>query len=490
MRPLVLALSSLLVLAPGAARAGAFYVADVGTRGLARAGAFVAAPDSLLALHYNPAGLSLLSGMHLEADLSLVAMDFTFNRKCPCVDPTKVENAAELDRDLEQRFAANPATTNALHRIPYIAIGYGLPFYDLTIAFAGYGPVSGKYEFGLLPPSTAPNFEEAARRKPSRYSALTADTLEVNLALGFGLQPLDGVRVGGSVMVYQNANDQYLDLWVNSATFASEPEQPGFDVPMLLHFERNFALNWALGAIVEPLPGLSVGASFRGKRSIRADGTIDVDLPQTLRDFGAMVTGREIEIEINTAPIARLGVEYAVPRVFRAEAAFVYEGWSTYDRIVIRPKNVEFAVETGGVRMVQPLPTITQPRKWEDTFSLRFGGELNLLEPLVGLRAGYFYEPRSIPPEQLDTSRMDSNKHGFSLGASTTFYGVTLELAAMYIALETVEVTQSEVKITAPLTPPLGSDELVTTVGNGTYAASYLIFSGSLSFALDPLLAM
>src|SRR6185503_10934914 len=38
------------------AEAGGFYLGDIGARGMARGGAFVAAPDDLLAIHYNTAG--------------------------------------------------------------------------------------------------------------------------------------------------------------------------------------------------------------------------------------------------------------------------------------------------------------------------------------------------------------------------------------------------------------------------------------------------
>src|SRR5262245_58757914 len=118
----------LVVLGAGRAEAGAFYIADVGTKGLARGGAYIAAPDSLLAIHYNPAGLSLLSGLHLEADLSLIDLDFTFQRHCPCIDPTlNASDAPALDAALEAEFQNHPSHTSSLHRIPYLAVGYGFP---------------------------------------------------------------------------------------------------------------------------------------------------------------------------------------------------------------------------------------------------------------------------------------------------------------------------------------------------------------------------
>jgi long-chain fatty acid transport protein len=466
------------------ARAGAFYAGDIGTRSTARGGAFVAAPDSLLAVHYNPAGLSLLSGFHAEFSLSPVLLDFEFQRSCPCVDPN-LPNAAMLDADLEAKFDGNPTKSSTPLYIPFLAVGYGLPIYDLTIALAAWGPHSGNYEFGGLPEATSPAFERAADRAPHRYSALSVDTLELNFALGFGLQPIEGLRIGGTIIMYQNANDQAIHLWLNSTSFASSPELSSWDVPLTLHFRRNFALNFTLGASYELIPGLTVGASFRGKRSLRADGTLDISLPQVVQDIGGMVEGNEIEIEVNTAPITRFGVQYEMPKVFKAEAALVYEYWQTYSRVLVRPKNIIVTLPGSDPQSIQP---IVQDRRWENTYSLRVGGEMNLFDPWFRARAGYFYEPGAIPLERLDASRVDLDKHGFSLGAGTTYNGFTLELAAQYIALDTTEVTNSQVRLSSTLAPPLGSDELLTTIGNGTYSAHYTVLSASLSFALDPLL--
>jgi long-chain fatty acid transport protein len=290
-------------------------------------------------------------------------------------------------------------------------------------------------------------------------------------------------------MIYQNGNRQPLHLWLNSTTFGSMPESTNLDVPIVLDFKRNFALNWSVGLSYEPLPGLSIGGSFRGKRSIRADGTLDIGLPEYLTDL-ASVTGNKIQIEINTPPIARVGVEYALPKIFKLEGAFVYEGWRTYRSVVVRPVDVKVAINSGGMSMEQQLEKIVQPRNWESTFSLRLGGEVTVLEPLLTARAGYFFEPSAIPENRVDPSRIDFDKHGFALGLGTTFFGVSLDVAAMYIALAGAEVRNSEVASTGPLKPPLGSDRLLTTVGNGNYDAHYVLGSASLSFALDPLLGL
>lgn len=463
------------------ALAGGFYAADVGARGMARGGAFVAAPDDVIAMHYNPAGLSLLKGFHLQADVQLVDYSMTFARTCPCT-PEGVN--PERDAELEAIFAENPAKTDTLLAIPFLGLAYGLDFLDLTLAVGIWGPTSGRHDYGDLPEATAPSFPTRALDQPNRYSGITMNTLEANIAFALALSPFEGFRLGATAILFQNGNDQTLHLWAN---ILGEAEDPNYDVPIVFSFKENTALNWQVGASydIPYVPGrLSLGAAFRGKRDIRTGGTIDVTLPTEL-EAAASVTGDKVTVELSTAPIFRGGIQYMIEKLFRAEVAFVWEGWSAHDDIVIRPQNIEFEITIPEPTTVA-LDQIVASRRWKDTWSIRAGGEINLLEPYLGIRAGYFYEPSAIPVTRLDPSRVDLDKHGVGIGLSTTWFGATVELSGMYIALKSTEITNSEVKLISPL--PTGDPDKVTTIGNGKYSGQYFIFGASLRFALDPLL--
>ncbi|MBK8010786.1 MAG: outer membrane protein transport protein [Deltaproteobacteria bacterium] len=473
------------ILLPRASSAGGFYIGDVGARGMARAGAFVAAPDSLLAIHYNPAALSYLRGFQFESSLTLNYWNTRIQRTCPCVSAEQA-GAAAIDQRLEAEFANNAAQSNRVLPVPFFAVGYGFEPFDLTVAFAAWGPNSGEHDYGVEPSSvlngsSADGFESLSRRAPHRYSALLSKTSEVNFGLGFGMQPIERLRVGGVLMLFQNSGDQHLHLWANLAGLAGTVESPIFDAPLIFKFHRKLALDWSLGCSYEILDGLTVGTSFRGKRSIRSNGTIDISLTPLAESLGVEVSGREAEVELNTAPILRAGIEYRQPQVFRAEAAVVVEGWSVYDRIVIRPRDIRFKFgdESGAI------PDVVENVGWKDAYSLRLGGELNMFEPWVGLRGGYFFETSAIPPERLSPQRVDMNKHGFTLGASSTWAGVTLEASVMYVFLATRHVKDSEIRMIAPLEPPLGSDALITTIGNGVYSGNNFSAALSLAFALD-----
>lgn len=484
---LAAALAALLV-GPDAQAAG-FYITDIGTRGMARAGAFVAAPDSVLAAHYNPAGLSLLKGFHAELSLSTVGYTASFERRCPCVDPANPDLAG-LDAGLEAGFSDNPASTNHPLLIPFMGLAYGFEWLDTTVAFAAYGPNSGRHDWTELPPTTSPRYPGEAAAAPERYRALDVNNLEANFTLGLSFSPFPGVRIGGSAFVFAAGSNQGLVLSANFASFTAGPEDVNTDVPVQFQLNTTWALNWGVGGSWEIVPGLTLGTSFRGKRSIRGQGKVQAQLPPLFVGpdgiGGARIDGDDVQIELDVAPIWRTGLQYRMPGLFAAEVAVVYEGWSTHDRILIRPQDVSFSVELSeGNATTVDIPKLSLDRRWQDTWSVRVGGEFERWQPYLGLRAGYFYETSAIPADRVDVARVDRPKHGVSLGLSTTWYGVTVEVSAMYVHLVTAEITDSQVMQTAVLTPPLGGDTFVTTVGNGTLSGRYLIGSVSLSLALD-----
>ena len=159
----------------------------------------------------------------------------------------------------------------------------------------------------------------------------------------------------------------------------------------------------------------------------------------------------------------------------------MFERWSSHDRIVIRPQDVQFQINVGNTDPID-VPKIVVQRQWQDTWSLRLGGELHVLQEYgIHFRGGYFYEPSAIPPEQVNASRIDLDKHGFTAGVAGNWRGFQLELSAMYVALQSQEVRNSEQKL-PELLP--GAQELLTTLGNGDYSGRYFLFSAGLTVRL------
>ncbi len=482
--PAFVAASALLA---STAHAGGFYLGDIGTRGMARGGAFVASPDSLLSIHYNPAGLSQLQGLNAEASVTFVNMGLDFNRKCPCLiaDSAGGKSAAEWDAELQSSFDDNVVSSNTTLVIPFVGASYGLPFYDLTFGVAAWGPNSGRHDWGEVVSTRRPDFATSAAGQPGRYSGMRMANIEANFAAAVAAQPIDGLRIGASVMLSQAGNNQTLHLWANSDLLGIQgPEDANYDAPVLLDF-NDYAINWSVGASYELLPGLTIGSSFRGSRPIDTEGTIEVQVPSAVIDADPpllVVNGSKVRVQLENAPIFRAGVQYRLPHVFAAEAAVVWEGWGVQDEVVITPIDIELEV----LGNPSPLGVIRSPRNWKNTYSLRLGGELNLFDPLVNVVGGYFYEPTAIPSAFVDPSRTDFDKHGFSLGARTTFFGFTLDVSGAYILLSGTQIRDSAKPIAGAFEGE--RQDFLTNVGNGDYSGGYFMVSTALSFALDPLM--
>ncbi|MEE2904734.1 MAG: outer membrane protein transport protein [Myxococcota bacterium] len=456
--------------------AGGYYVGDVGTRGMARGGAFVAAPNSLLSIHYNPSGLALLDGgFHLSGDLNLVNYQAAFARKCPCVNG-ELADADLLDQELTESFIGRTAEeTRGLQEIPYIGLAYGFDWNHLTVGLAVYGP-QGPRRFSYNVPGAKPS------EQPQRYSSLSVEVAEAYYSLVVAASPIKGLRLGFGAQLYQFSTRQELTLWANSGLITT-PEDSDWDIPTVVEFASSIRPNWTFGASYDIVPGLTVGASVIGQRSIRADGTSEIQLPPSAASI-ATIEGSEIQLEINLPPIWRLGVQYQEPKWFAAEIAVVYEAWHVYDYARIRSKDVNIILNDEAVK----LATIDLPYDFEDTWSLRIGGQFDHFAPYVTVYGGYFYEPSAVPQANKDLSSPDLNKHGFSGGIATQWFGTTLTLGAQYITLESTSITNSERKLVGPLPPPSGSEELLTTIANGDYSGNYFIMSASLSAAFDEIL--
>ncbi len=478
-------LALVFALTPSSAVAAGFYTGDVGTRGVGRGGAFVAAPDSVLAAHYNPAGLSQLRGLHLLVDASFVDFDATLNRRCPCADPS-LELAATYDAALAADFTPQTSRTPLL--IPFIGAAYGFDFLDLTVAATVHGPNSGRHQWGDPPSTRRPNYVNEATDFAGRYSAHTVKNVEVNTALTVALQPLPRLRVGASLIVFLAQSEQTQTLWANLADFPDGPEDPRFDVPIRFTLAPSLFLNWAVGASYEPIDGLFIGASFRAERRVRGDGTLQADLPRFLRDpdtnaplLGAAIRGQDATVALDIAPIARGGIEYRMPGVFRAEAAVVWEGWSAHESIILTPQDIVIDLMGSST----PIPEITIDRQWVDTVSVRLGGELDVLQPHLQLRAGYYFETSAVEERRLTIARIDRPKHGFSLGASKSLYGFDVDVAFTYVYLAPSDVSDSEVPIVAPFPEEedgIGDREFVSTISNGSITSRFLIGSVAVGY--------
>lgn len=493
MRPAAWAPLVWFALSPSAAQAAGFYITDLGARGMAVGGAFVAAPDGLTALHYNPAGLAGQSGFRAELDVSLFGSNFQLQRRCPCVFPDRItdQDPAALDRALEAGFGE--ARSSGLQPIPFLAASYGFSWLDLTVAVGAYGPHGAGYDWG-------DRSYEAALGQAQRYSLISSESLEANYQLGAAFQPLPGLRIGASFLLYQVKSEQFLHIYANTVLtpFAEnvstliELEGQAFDIPVALSFDT-WAPNWSVGASYELPLGFIVGASFRGPRSVDTVGQLSAEVPTILSEAGIGVAngGGPVRVRFALPAIARVGLQYNLPEVVTVEAAVVWEGWSAHQKVELYADDVRLTV---GNEPPSSLGLLELDRSWRNTASLRLGARTPWLAPWLSLAAGYFYEPSAVPSQRLSGSAIDLDKHGLSLGLGTTLSGFTVELSLAHVIYAPATVSDSQVVLPNALSnrddanpEAFGTDRYQTRIGNGDYRASATVVSVGVSFALEAL---
>ena len=93
--------------------------------------------------------------------------------------------------------------------------------------------------------------------------------------------------------------------------------------------------------------------------------------------------------------VVRVGVLVRPRARWLVEADVVYERWSTLRSIALLPRGIVIASDNLGTS--KPLPDIVFQKNFDDAFSVRLGGEHELVPGRLTVRAGYLHETSAVP---------------------------------------------------------------------------------------------
>lgn len=528
-----------IALGSSQARAGAYYVGEIGARSLARGGANIVNPRDPSAIWLNPAAVTLSTGVQLQLDLNLVSMQSQFIRDCGGVEngcavidtidrtytrdgdaipsrPFFIEggrrqlnaqdsggapvNAAEPgrlgNRDQPSRFDGETAVQNeaGIQPIPRLFTTFNTDSIGIDGFAVGayvFAPSAGDYRFG-----------EGA---PTRYTLIDRDLLEVFYGLTAGYRFGDVFAVGGSFQMVTSGLNQNIRLTADTAG----NEDENFDVQVRIegiqHFipSGNFGL-WSNPGKLLGIGDLELAASVQLPRFVKATGPISIEkfgstLQSEFIDSGLATINDDTATataEFVMPPFYRVGLKYGRDDLlgdgkktigFDVEAAFVYEQWSTYDHVLLSTQGLTFS--TGGGEP-EALPPIVQPKDWQDAWSLRLGGTVALWERMLELHAGGFYETNAIPNTTYSVELVDGEKVGLGAGVSGTWNGLRLDVGYSHIFIfDRVVGTESIVTAGNVVVPPpiAAEGELRTRIAMGQYQAGYDMLNVAVTVAFDDL---
>lgn len=215
-----------------------------------------------------------------------------------------------------------------------------------------------------------------------------------------------------------------------------------------------FDYGFQVGVTYSPSALASFAIAYRSRVNIDiGDGSADFEnLPPELVPSHPNSGGRTT---LTTPDDIRAGFALHLGHGINVMGDFQYTLWSQFKTLSITFKD-------------RALQDIVLPENWKDSYSGRFGAELNL--PGIALRAGFVIDRSPIPDEYLRPTVPDADKIGYTAGIGYAVGGaLNLDFAISYYKLADRHVTNSRV--------------LVAGVPfNGTYTGSATVFGLNVSY--------
>lgn len=453
-----------LAWAPAAVRAQAFEYVAAGTRALGRGGAFAARADDPMALGYNPAALAFLPGYQLMLGSHLAFYDACVQRSgtYDVASPftTRLGDPAEWMGQPYPRVcrSGDPGPSPQLvftgHPIPELGFGIGL-LAPAGVGNAVWGNPDGTIEVGGR---TLPT--------PTRYALVESDLLLFHPTIGIGFSPIRELSFGVSFQWGIAIVD-----FTNHTSAGNGVEDPALDVHTVLHSEDFFVPAVIFSVHVVPIDELDIVATARFSDGIDGGGTLDLTtgwygdetstyLPQHTRltnvrlqagqpwQFGlalryAQRRERRYRDPEQAGRITGRVEDHMQNEVWDVELDLVYHhNGQIRDFVVTPPDDARVSLCEGprrpdgscNIEFQAPLPgALALPHGWGDQFSVRLGGDWNVLPGQLALRAGAHFITSGLNSKYQIQDFLPGMRLGLHLGATLRIDRFDVSIAYAHI---------------------------------------------------------
>jgi len=373
-----------LSVASDAAKAGGFAIREQSTTGLGAAFAGIAAGPDISSIFWNPAAVSLATGLEVEAGGSLILPDTHISgtatwEPAPGLVPTFGSSVPLSFLNSNGGGLADPALIPALYA--------GMPLNDrLTVGLGFNGP------FGLV---TEPENQNWAGQFEARKSELRT----------YNFNPVASYEVTPNLVLGAGVQVEYAEATLKSALPLNA------SAALLMGLPPNVVVGAFGGpnpsAVIDgdPFGGTSLGLGFRSSVEHTIDGSLAV------AHFPSL--GRvKISADLETPDIATASIRQRVSERVTLLGTVEWTNWSDVNQLVVKAhsNNLNFNAVAG-----QPVQVI--PLNWHDGWFFSGGAEFALNE-LTVLRAGAAYEESPIQNATERTARdPDTDRIWLSFGA-------------------------------------------------------------------------
>lgn len=464
-----------VLLAAAPAGAAGLYYADRGVRPAARAGAFIAGGDDLGAIAYNFAGV-YDAGSQILVDASWLHFTSEYTRQSYVrqVDPNTGDTTATFLQTYETVDGATPVLP-----IPTLAYSFQ-PGPKWVVAVGAWAPYAA---IASYPESLH------GGAAPQRYSLFSMDGSALAfLGAGAAFAPSKEWRIGAAIGVLAGSfKTRVAFSGCVPERFFCAPEDPDWDVLSELSVGPILAPTGEAGVIYIPHPKWRVGLSFQAPVYVRAGATVRTRLPATPVFEQARQEGEDADVAFDLPWNLRVGVETRVIDDLRLELGGGFERWSMHDNIEIDPDGVALK-GIAAFPETYYVPSIDFPRNFQDTFSVRLGGEysLDLLEHRWDARAGVSFESSAVPAEYLNVLTIDAAKVTAALGVGLHIGKFRLDAVYAHVFAADVDVDPREARI--PQVSPVDANppRNPNYINGGSYSARADVVGVGLAYTFEP----
>ncbi len=367
------------LLDPTVAGAQALRFQPQGARAAGQGNAFAAEADDASAIHYNPAGLTQVTGVQSIVGLNLVGGSVKFK------SPTGLDSRGDFNGSVNWPppsnfyFSANLASVG-LPTLSPVTVGIGVtsPF-GLNTQYPIDGPFNTAVTSAALPlidikPTVAYKISEELS------VGVSADIYTFASFLGEG--HAEQKQVSSGALVPQGASIELNGTGTGAGVTASmlfTPVRNGAGKPIM-----------SIGLVYRSQAVLPLNGSLLVNGTKMADASTDLVLPH-----------------IFTGAIAIWPVRTGV-REWKVELNVEYVGWSLN-------RNLDIHLSNGS--------TIPQPQQWNNVPVIALGTEHKWLNPQwlphwdIAVRTGYTYTQDPVPGRTFNPGTISLTAHTLSLGA-------------------------------------------------------------------------
>jgi long-chain fatty acid transport protein len=402
------------------ALAGGYFSGEKGARVAGRAGAVTAKADDVMAVHYNPAGLSDVGTTLIQVGNRFSYNAYSFTRK-PTLDWCNTENCVPPYVTFDE--VENDTPWQVLDPLVGVATNFGLK--DWGFAFAAYAPAGIAHQ----------RYPEDGGQ---RYMMVEREATILNYSLSAAWQYRNMFGVGASLQWIAVPNLSY-SLVVEGhgmGNAAAYPVSSPYDLRATVEGKDLFTPNAILGAWYKPAKFLEIGVSGQViPASIETDSKLDLDPLSTGITEDVVLTrdGKEADDVSLSLPLpltARLGVRYIHlhedTELFDIELDVSYETWSRVESFKV---NSDGLVANLLLQQVD-VGNIEVEKEWNDTITVQLGGDYVAVPNLLTVRGGVFFESAVADDAYANVDFVGGEQLGAALGGS--FFVQRFEIAVAY----------------------------------------------------------